>query len=59
MNTAYSKSEYDTLSQKMIQHMKSTGEWGQFFPATFSPNIYDESWSGFHFPLSPDNQRKN
>lgn len=36
--------------------MKSTGEWGQFFPGSFAPNPYDESWSSFYFPLTESEQ---
>ncbi len=58
MNTPYAKHEYDTLLQKIIAHMKTTQEWGQFFPGSFSPNIYDESWSASYFPLSEEEQKK-
>jgi hypothetical protein len=58
MNTPYSVQEYSSLKQKMIDHMKSTGEWGQFFPGSFAPNPYDESWSSFYFPLSQSEQKK-
>jgi hypothetical protein len=57
-NTPYSVAEYSSLKQKMIDHMKSTGEWGQFFPGSFAPNPYDESWSSFYFPLSESEQNK-
>jgi len=56
LNTSYSAQEFSTLKQKVIDHMKSTGEWGQFFPGSFAPNPYDESWSGFHFPLTQEEQ---
>lgn len=38
--------------------MKATGEWGKFFPGYFAPNPYDESISGFYFPLSLEEQQK-
>ena len=31
LNKQYSKKEYETLVPKIIQHMKETGEWGEFF----------------------------
>jgi hypothetical protein len=52
LNTSYSTQEYSCEREKIIDHMKSTGEWGQFFPGSFAPNTYDESWSSFYFPLS-------
>lgn len=57
LNTPYSAQEYSTLKDKVIDHMKSTGEWWQFFPWSFAPNPYDESWSSFHFPLSESEQK--
>jgi hypothetical protein len=56
-NTQYSEQEYSTLRSKLIDHMKSTGEWGQFFPGSFAPNPYDESWVSFYFPLSSEEQK--
>lgn len=53
-NKKYSKEEYEKLVPKIIEDMKKTGEWGQFFPPHFAPNPYDESYSGFYFPLSDD-----
>ena len=38
--------------------MRSTGEWGEFFPWSFAPNPYDESWSSWYFPLSREGQEK-
>lgn len=58
MNTPYSVGEYSALKQKITDHMKSTGEWGQFFPWSFAPNPYDESWSSYYFPLSESEQRE-
>jgi hypothetical protein len=57
MNTSYSTQEYATLRQKIIDHMKSTWEWWQFFPGSFAPNPYDESFSSFYFPLSESEQQ--
>ncbi len=51
-NKKYSQKDYETLVPKIIEHMKKTLEWGKFFPGYFSPNPYEESYSGFHFPLS-------
>lgn len=56
MNTPYSVQEYSSLKERIIHHMKSTGEWGQFFPGSFAPNPYDESWSSFYFPLTSEQQ---
>ncbi len=57
-NKPYSEAEYFALKEKIVAHMKSTGEYGQFFPGYFAANPYDESWSSFHFPLSQAEQEK-
>jgi hypothetical protein len=38
--------------------MEKEKEWGEFFPGYFAPNPYEESWSGFYFPLSREEQKK-
>lgn len=58
-NKQYSKEEYFVLKEKIIEHMKKTDEWGKFFPGHFAPNPYDESYSGYHFPLSENEKQKN
>lgn len=54
LNKQYSKEEYLALLPKIIEHMKSTGEWGEFFPAEISPFGYNESLAQDFFPLSRD-----
>ncbi|MFA6917404.1 MAG: hypothetical protein WC285_01025 [Candidatus Gracilibacteria bacterium] len=56
-NKQYSEKEYEILREKIIAHMGKTGEWGEFFPGYFAPNPYEESFSGFRFPL--DNPEKH
>lgn len=54
-NKQYSKEEYEKMVPRIIEHMKNTEEWGQFFPPNISPNPYNESFSGYHFPLNNEN----
>lgn len=51
LNKQYSKEDYETLRDKIIAHMKKTGEWGEFFPANLSPFAYNESIAQEYFPL--------
>ncbi|MFA6080350.1 MAG: hypothetical protein WC753_02600 [Candidatus Gracilibacteria bacterium] len=53
-NTSYSAQEYETLCGKLVEHMRSTGEWGQFFPRQLSAFEYNESLAHEYFPLSQD-----
>ena len=49
LNKKYSREEYEELRTKIVEHMKKTGEWGDFFTPHFAPNPYEESYSGLHF----------
>ncbi len=51
LNKQYKEEEYHQLVEKITKHMRSTGEWGQFFPSYFAANPYNESYSGVIFPL--------
>ena len=52
LNKQYNKEEYDALKKKIIEHMKSSGEWGEFFPVSLSPFKYNESIAQEYFPLA-------
>jgi len=54
LNKQYSKDEYFELRGRIIEHMKSTGEWGQFFRKDLSPFSYNESTADIHYPLSKE-----
>lgn len=52
LNKQYSKEEYEALIPKIIDHMKSTGEWGKFFPHSLSPFAYNETSANDFMSLS-------
>ncbi|MFC1751459.1 hypothetical protein ACFL2V_22055, partial [Pseudomonadota bacterium] len=35
----------------IIDHMKKTGEWGEYFPSNISPFAYNETIALDHFPV--------
>ena len=51
LNTQYTKLEYKELVPKIITHMQTTWEWGEFFPASISPFGYNETVAQEYFPL--------
>ncbi len=57
-NKQYTKEEYAVLKEKIIKHMEQSEEWGKMFPGYFAPNPYDESLSGYHFPISSEQQKQ-
>ena len=52
LNKSYSTQEYETLCGKIIDHMRSTGEWGEFFPHELSPFWYNETVANEYFPMT-------
>ena len=50
-NKQYSKDDYLILKEKVIEHMKNTGEWGEFFPTTISPFPYNDTMAYDLCPL--------
>ncbi|MEI6659842.1 MAG: hypothetical protein WCK91_00250 [bacterium] len=54
LNKQYSKEEYLVLKDKIIEHMRKTGEWGEYFPGNVSPFAYSESMAQDYFPLTKE-----
>ncbi len=52
MNTQYTKEKYETTVPILIEQMRSSGEWGEFFPMTDSPFPYNHSMAQRYFPVS-------
>lgn len=51
LNKQYPKEEYLKLKEKLVEHMKKTGEWGEYYPASISSFGYNESVAQEYFPL--------
>ncbi len=54
LNKKYSKEEYLSLQEKLIEHMKKTGEWGEFFPTRLSHFGYNETFAQDYYPLTKE-----
>jgi len=54
LNKSYSTQEYETLCGKIINHMRSTGEWWEFFPHHLSPFGYNETVAQEYFPMTEE-----
>ncbi len=52
LNKQYSKEDYFEMRARIIEHMKSTGEWGEFFPMNISPWAYNETVANDLFPMN-------
>ncbi len=51
LNKAYTKHKYEKLVKKIINHMKETGERGEFFDPKISPFGYNETLANEFYPL--------
>ena len=51
LNKQYTKEEYEELVPKIIDHMRKTGEWGNYFPPKFSPFGFNETAANVEHPL--------
>lgn len=54
LNKQYSKEEYFERKEKLIQEMKSRGEWGEYFSIKKSPFAYNEAIVNEYYPLSKE-----
>lgn len=53
-NKQYKKEEYEELVARLIEHMKVTSEWGEFFPFRLTPCAYNETVAMEYFPLNKE-----
>lgn len=54
LNKQYSKEDYESLASQIIEHMKQSGEWGEFFPSKLSPHGYNETTAFEYYPLTKE-----
>jgi len=58
LNKQYTKEEYTELKEKIIEHMKKTIEYGEFFPALLSPFGYNETQGQVYMPMNKEDALK-
>ncbi len=51
LNKQYDEKEYRELREKLVMHMKKTGEWGEYFPMDLCAFAYNEAFVMDQFPL--------
>lgn len=52
LNKKYSKEDYKKLLEKIIEHMKKTGEYGRPFPISLSSFAYNDTIACEYYPLT-------
>lgn len=55
LNKQYNKTEYFKLKKQVINKMKETGEYGEFFPINKSIFCYNETVANDYFSLTKEN----
>ncbi|MCX6807324.1 MAG: hypothetical protein NTZ80_00735 [Patescibacteria group bacterium] len=58
-NKQYSKEEYEQLVPQMIEHMRQSHEWGEFFNPKTSHFGYNETLAIEYFPLAREEALKD
>lgn len=54
LNKQYTKEAYLDLVPRIIEHMKSTGEWGEYFPIAHSLYGYNKTTAQLYYPLTKE-----
>lgn len=54
LNKQYTQEEYETLVPKLIAHMRTHGEWGEYFPIALSSFGYNETVADEFYPLTKE-----
>ena len=54
LNKQYSSEDYEKLRDRIVADMKTRGEYGEFFPPSFSPYSYDETIACEWFPMTKE-----
>ena len=54
LNKQYTEQEYEELIPKIVDHMRGTKEWGEFFPVEISTYGYNESLAQDYYPLTKE-----
>jgi hypothetical protein len=52
LNKQYTREQYLELAPRIIEYMRSLGEWGEFFPISLSPFAYNETLAQEQYPLT-------
>lgn len=58
LNKQYSKEAYFSLLPRVLEHLVSTGEWGEYFPLANSPFGYNETMANEYFPMGKAEAKK-
>lgn len=58
LNKQYTKEQYEELLPRIIEHMKKTGEWGEFHPMSTAEFGYNETIAPDCYPMTKEEAQK-
>lgn len=58
LNKQYSKEEYERLRALLVEHMRKTEEYGEYFPIEIAPFGYNETIAPEYYPLTKEQALK-
>jgi CxxC-x17-CxxC domain-containing protein len=58
LNKQYTKEEYEKLVPKIVEHMRKTGEWGEYLDPSLSTMAYNETLAQEFFPVTKAEAQK-
>lgn len=53
-NKQYSREDYEALVPKIVEHMRKTGEWGDYLHPSLSTMGYNETLAQEYFPITKE-----
>lgn len=58
LNKQYDPKTWKEMTTRIIEHMKTTGEWGEFFPMSISPFPYEDTVAQDYFPRQQERKKQ-
>src|SRR6185436_5418446 len=58
-NKQYTKEEYEEIVPRIIEHMRKTGEWGEYLAPSLSCFPYNETVAQEEFPLTKEDTERH
>jgi len=58
LNKPYSETDYHATVKKLVEHLKKTGEYGEFFPYRFAYNGFNATLGAFYYQETEESIRK-
>ncbi len=58
LNKQYTREQWEALVPRIIEHMRKSGEWGEFFPMSICPLAYNQTVAQDYRPITREEAQK-